>query len=49
MMLVSCANLYFHVGFTGNKDMYFQLYGRYGINKIWQDDILPCRAYLRHW
>ncbi|XP_062108666.1 uncharacterized protein LOC133819421 isoform X2 [Humulus lupulus] len=32
----------------GSKDIYFQQYGRYGIDKIWQDDILPCRAYLRH-
>lgn len=29
--------------------MYFQLFGRYGIDKIWRDDILPCRTYLRHW
>lgn len=29
--------------------MFYQLYGQYNIDKIWQDDILPCRAYLRHW
>ncbi|XP_015900009.3 uncharacterized protein LOC107433257 [Ziziphus jujuba] len=32
----------------GSKEMFFQLYGQYNIDKIWQDDILPCRAYLRH-
>ncbi|KAF3456281.1 hypothetical protein FNV43_RR00931 [Rhamnella rubrinervis] len=32
----------------GSKDMFYQLYGQYNIDKIWQDDILPCRAYLRH-
>ncbi|KAG7542701.1 hypothetical protein ISN45_Aa07g026580 [Arabidopsis thaliana x Arabidopsis arenosa] len=32
----------------GNKDIYFQHYGRFNIEKIWRDDILPCRLYLRH-
>ncbi|KAH6785932.1 hypothetical protein C2S51_038387 [Perilla frutescens var. frutescens] len=32
----------------GSEDIFFQRYGRYGITKIWMDDILPCRAYLRH-
>ncbi|KAH6780161.1 hypothetical protein C2S52_011398 [Perilla frutescens var. hirtella] len=32
----------------GSEDIFFQQYGRYGITKIWMDDILPCRAYLRH-
>lgn len=32
----------------GNEEIYFQRYGRYNIDKIWQDDILPCRLYLRH-
>ncbi|EXC23289.1 hypothetical protein L484_005238 [Morus notabilis] len=40
---------FFRIRCKGNKDVYFQLYGRYGIDKIWRDDILPCRAYLRHW
>ncbi|XP_024030004.1 uncharacterized protein LOC21388715 isoform X2 [Morus notabilis] len=39
---------FFRIRCKGNKDVYFQLYGRYGIDKIWRDDILPCRAYLRH-
>lgn len=34
---------------AGSEDIFFQRYGRYGITKIWMDDILPCRAYLRHW
>lgn len=25
-----------------------QRYGRFGIEKVWRDDVLPCRAYLRH-
>ncbi|GER56906.1 replicase polyprotein 1a [Striga asiatica] len=32
----------------GNKEIFFQRYGRFGIVKIWLDDILPCRVYLRH-
>ena len=27
---------------------YYQRYGRFGIDKIWRDDVLPCRVYLRH-
>nr|XP_033509706.1 uncharacterized protein LOC104087607 isoform X2 [Nicotiana tomentosiformis] len=32
----------------GDKGIFFQQYGRYNIDKIWRDDILPCRVYLRH-
>ncbi|KAL0367776.1 UNVERIFIED_CONTAM: hypothetical protein Sradi_3667700 [Sesamum radiatum] len=32
----------------GSKEIFFQQYGRHGIDKIWVDDILPCRVYLRH-
>ncbi|KHN20797.1 hypothetical protein glysoja_037397 [Glycine soja] len=32
----------------GNKEIYFQQYGRWNIDKIWRDDVLPCRVYLRH-
>lgn len=28
--------------------MYYERYGKYGIDKIWRDDILPCGLYLRH-
>lgn len=39
---------YFHFRCKGSKEIYFQHYGRYNIDKIWRDDILPCRVYLRH-
>nr|CAN62470.1 hypothetical protein VITISV_016050 [Vitis vinifera] len=32
----------------GSKEIYFQQYGRHNIHKIWRDDVLPCRVYLRH-
>ncbi|XP_055814272.1 uncharacterized protein LOC129883682 [Solanum dulcamara] len=32
----------------GDKEIFFQQYGRYNIDKIWRDDIFPCRVYLRH-
>ncbi|XP_015059533.1 uncharacterized protein LOC107005448 [Solanum pennellii] len=32
----------------GDKEIFFQRYGRYNIDKIWRDDIFPCRVYLRH-
>ncbi|XP_027164497.1 uncharacterized protein LOC113764722 isoform X1 [Coffea eugenioides] len=39
---------YFQNRCKGNQEIFFQRYGRYGIQKIWHDDILPCRVYLRH-
>lgn len=39
---------YFQNRCKGNQEIFFQRYGRYGIQKIWRDDILPCRVYLRH-
>ncbi|CAI9119036.1 OLC1v1020685C1 [Oldenlandia corymbosa var. corymbosa] len=39
---------YFRNRCKGDKEIFFQRYGRYGIQKIWRDDILPCRVYLRH-
>ncbi|KAG6593988.1 hypothetical protein SDJN03_13464, partial [Cucurbita argyrosperma subsp. sororia] len=39
---------FFRVRCKGNEDVYFQHYGRHNIDKIWRDDILPCRVYLRH-
>ncbi|KAL5785140.1 hypothetical protein ACOSQ2_007532 [Xanthoceras sorbifolium] len=39
---------FFQIRCKGSKEIYFQHYGRYNINKIWRDDILPCRVYLRH-
>ncbi|KAM7280014.1 hypothetical protein ACFE04_007148 [Oxalis oulophora] len=39
---------FFQVRCKGSKEIYFQHYGRYNIDKIWRDDVLPCRVYLRH-
>ncbi|CAK9328963.1 unnamed protein product [Citrullus colocynthis] len=39
---------FFQVRCKGNKDIFFHHYGRHNIYKIWRDDILPCRVYLRH-
>ncbi|EOY06597.1 hypothetical protein QUC31_016185 [Theobroma cacao] len=39
---------FFQIRCKGSKDIYCQHYGRYNIDKIWRDDILPCRVYLRH-
>ncbi|KAG6731717.1 hypothetical protein I3842_01G143200 [Carya illinoinensis] len=39
---------FFQVRCKGSKEIYFQHYGRYNIDKIWRNDILPCRVYLRH-
>ncbi|KAJ1262510.1 hypothetical protein BS78_09G113400 [Paspalum vaginatum] len=39
---------YFQERCQGSKEIYNQRYGRYNIDKIWRDDILPCRLYLRH-
>ncbi|KAJ3676114.1 hypothetical protein LUZ60_003526 [Juncus effusus] len=38
----------FQVRCKGSKEIFHELYGRYGIQKIFRDDILPCRVYLRH-
>jgi len=32
----------------GSKAEFDRRYGRYSIDKIWRDDIFPCRLYLRH-
>ncbi|OWM71196.1 hypothetical protein CDL15_Pgr011323 [Punica granatum] len=51
-LVVLCARYsdeeFFRVRCKGSKEIYFQHYGRYGIEKIWRDDVLPCRTYLRH-
>ncbi|KNA06543.1 hypothetical protein SOVF_180110 [Spinacia oleracea] len=39
---------FFNVGCKGSKEVYHQHYGRYNIDKIWRDDIFPCRTYMRH-
>jgi len=30
------------------EEEFQQRYGQYGIEQVWRDDVLPCRAYLRH-
>lgn len=49
---VLCARFtddeYFRIRCRGSKEIFFQRYGKYNIQKIWRDDILPCRIYLRH-
>ncbi|XP_021725581.1 uncharacterized protein LOC110692803 isoform X2 [Chenopodium quinoa] len=39
---------FFNVRCEGSKEVYHQHYGRYNIDKIWRDDVFPCRTYLRH-
>ncbi|BAT80303.1 uncharacterized protein HKW66_Vig0091060 [Vigna angularis] len=39
---------FFNIRCKGIKEIYFQQYGRWNIDKIWRDDVLPCRVYLRH-
>lgn len=39
---------FFNIRCKGNKEIFFQQYGRWNIDKIWRDDVLPCRVYLRH-
>ncbi|XP_030528082.1 uncharacterized protein LOC115739211 [Rhodamnia argentea] len=51
-LAVLCARYtdeeFFRIRCRGSKEIYFQHYGRYDIDKIWRDDVLPCRSYLRH-
>ncbi|PKI65035.1 hypothetical protein CRG98_014504 [Punica granatum] len=37
---------FFRVRCKGSKEIYFPYYGLYGIDKIWRDDVLPCRIVL---
>ncbi|KAM0947633.1 hypothetical protein DsansV1_C07g0069531 [Dioscorea sansibarensis] len=39
---------YFRIRCKGSREIFFERYGRHNIDKIWRDDILPCRVYLRH-
>ncbi len=31
----------------GLDQLFYERYGRWGIDKIWRDDVLPCALYLR--
>lgn len=39
---------YRDVRLRGDQRAYHQAFGRFGVEQIWRDDLLPCRAYLRH-
>lgn len=39
---------YFQNRCKGSQEIYHERYGRFGIHKIWRDDVLPCRVYCRH-
>nr|XP_043628457.1 uncharacterized protein LOC122599912 [Erigeron canadensis] len=39
---------YFQNRCKGKQEIYHERYGRFGIDKIWRDDVLPCRVYCRH-
>ncbi|XP_019462592.1 PREDICTED: uncharacterized protein LOC109361556 isoform X2 [Lupinus angustifolius] len=39
---------FFKLKCTEGREIYFQQYGDYKVHKIWRDDVLPCRVYLRH-
>lgn len=39
---------YRRVRLKGSAAEYERMYGRWGIQRIWVDDVLPCRTYLRH-
>ncbi len=32
----------------GSAAAFHEAYGRWGIDRVWRDDLLPCRVYLRH-
>lgn len=39
---------YRRVRLGGDPSAYERLYGRWGVETIWDDTLLPCRVYLRH-
>ncbi|GAQ84292.1 hypothetical protein KFL_001830200 [Klebsormidium nitens] len=39
---------YRQVRCKGSEEEFERRYGRFGIQRIWVDDVLPCRTYLRH-
>jgi hypothetical protein len=32
----------------GSKQAFLDMWSKYGIDRVWRDDIYPCRVYLRH-
>nr|KYP58134.1 hypothetical protein KK1_004425 [Cajanus cajan] len=49
---VLCASYtdeeFFKFRCTEGREKYFEQFEEYKIHKIWRDDVLPCRVYLRH-
>lgn len=45
---VPSVNSSTHGRCKGSREELYQRYGRHGVDRIWRDDILPCRVYLRH-
>ncbi|KAL2338999.1 hypothetical protein Fmac_013445 [Flemingia macrophylla] len=49
---VLCASYtdeeFFKFRCSEGREKYFEQFGEYKIHKIWRDDVLPCRVYLRH-
>ncbi|XP_035842395.1 uncharacterized protein LOC110925558 [Helianthus annuus] len=39
---------YFQNRCKGSQEIYHERYGRFGIDNIWRDDVLPCCVYCRH-
>jgi len=39
---------YKRVRLGGSSEAFEQAYGRFGLTRVWRDDILPCPVYLRH-
>ncbi|CAI5458899.1 unnamed protein product [Closterium sp. Yama58-4] len=39
---------YLQIRLKGNRDEYEKQYGRWGVERVWDDTLLPCRVYLRH-
>eukprot|EP01116_Phalansterium_solitarium_P017413 TRINITY_DN4282_c0_g1_i4.p2 TRINITY_DN4282_c0_g1~~TRINITY_DN4282_c0_g1_i4.p2 ORF type:complete len:162 (-),score=15.21 TRINITY_DN4282_c0_g1_i4:119-604(-) len=32
----------------GSAELFHERFGRWGVDRVWRDDIFPCRVYLRH-
>ncbi|CAI5971923.1 unnamed protein product, partial [Closterium sp. NIES-65] len=39
---------YFQIRLKGDTEEYERQYGRWGVERVWDDSLLPCRVYLRH-
>ncbi|CAI7833017.1 unnamed protein product, partial [Closterium sp. NIES-53] len=39
---------YLQIRLKGDTEEYERQYGRWGVARVWDDSLLPCRVYLRH-